>query len=144
MKSNNRKILITFYIIFLINCKSKQDDLEVLEQSEEKQDSIQEPDRELERIRESMYEIASNMMKKSDLHKKKMLIGELPDGYPIAMKENAKLVRQDRSIWDPVMQYPTAIWRMCLYPTFKINYTTWCRQKYALTKTKIKVNGKVK
>jgi hypothetical protein len=39
------------------------------------------------------------------------------------------------------MEYPFSVWRMCMFPNFKVNYNSWCKQKLALSKTKIKLNG---
>lgn len=141
----NRLWLLLIILYSLISMSVAQYDFEDSDLQEEdinvRPDA---PDKELEKIRENIYEIAKNMMSKSSIKKKRIEIGDLPDGYPIEMKEKAKLVRQNKDNWDPFLLYPTSIWRMCIYPNFKINYVMWCKQKFALAKSKIKLNGKVK
>lgn len=100
-----------------------------------------EPDRTLERIRDYMWDIAQNIDRKPNLIKKKILIGVLPDEYPENMKLKAKSIRKNKQTWDKVMLYPTSIWRSCVFPNFKLNYVSWCKQKLALSKTKTKLNG---
>jgi hypothetical protein len=99
------------------------------------------PDRTLERIRDYMWDIAQNIDRKPNLLKKKILIGALPDEYPENMKLKAKSIRKNKQTWDMVMLYPTAVWRSCVFPNFKLSYVSWCNQKLALSKTKTKLNG---
>ncbi len=146
MKWNNVNKLSIFLVLVVCSLSFKQFDFEegkVNNEEEEDDDAPKEPDKELERIRSNIYEIAQNMQRKSSIKKKQIFIGELPDAYPVKMRNKAKLIRQNRDIWDDVMLYPTAIWRMCIYPNFKINYVVWCKQKFALSNSKIKLNGKV-
>lgn len=138
MKSMFKKLL-TFYFFFLSFLIKNT--LQFSDKSFQNFNTYPESDKELEEIRINMYKYADEVSKKSDIYKKRIEIGELPDSFPDAMRRKAKKVRLDREKWNPVMLFPTAVWRMCLFPTFKINYILWCNQKLALSKTKIKLNG---
>ena len=100
------------------------------------------PDKTLERIRDYMWDIADNISMKPNLLKKKLKLGILPDEYPIYMKNRAKKVRPDRQRWEDVMLYPTSVWRSCIYPNFKINYKSWCREKMTLNDSNSKLDSK--
>ena len=109
--------------------------------NQDNQDDPDNPDKTLERIRDYMWDIAIKTDRRTNLAKKRLEIGILPDEYPSIMKNKALRVRTDLNMWEKVMLYPTAVWRMCIFPNFKINYVSWCNQNLALTKTKIKLNG---
>lgn len=146
-------ILITLINIHKVVSADKQFDFTNAEEEEEEEtcqneaDSpempqiLSNPDKVLERIRDNMWDIALEMSSHPNIKRKKLELGILPDEYPAEMKERAKRVRQNKSEWENIMLHPTAVWRMCLFPNFKINYVSWCKQKLALTKTKIKLTG---
>lgn len=96
----------------------------------------------MERIRENIYEIAENMIKNDNMFKKRIKVGSLPDGFPLEIQKKASLIHQNKSIWEKTMLYPTAVWRSCVFPEYKINYANFCKQKLAISKTKTKLNGK--
>ena len=103
--------------------------------------SIVEPDKELESIRSYMKEYANELVASSNLYRKRIDNGILPEQYPSKIRNKARKSRYDYKKWNPVMLYPTALWRTCIYPTFKINYTTWCRHSFGVTQSKLKLNG---
>jgi len=49
------------------------------------------------------------------------------------MVKNAKKDRLNKKKWKRILNYPTDIWRSCVYPEymFKLNYVKWCSDKYA-------------
>jgi hypothetical protein len=141
MKYLREKTIIIKLFIFLNIIVNSIQILANNRQSEIVFNSYPESDKQLEQIRIDIYKIAEEVSKKSDIYKKSIEIGELPDSFPEPMRRKAKKVRLDRDRWNPVMLYPTAVWRSCLYPNFKINYVSWCKQKLALSKTKIKFSG---
>jgi hypothetical protein len=142
MKLNFLVLILIFSSFSII--KTQFDCAETPQQlSLDEVDDSRNPDKELEIIRDYMWEIAENLDRKTNIMKKKIECGELPDEFPKEMKDKARKVRQNMKNWESTMLYPTAVWRMCIFPNFKINYVTWCKQKLALTKTKIKLNGKV-
>lgn len=132
-------IIKLFLILYIIDISSEASTKN--RQYETELNSYPESDKQLEQLRLDIYKIAEEVSKNSDIYKKSIEIGELPDSFPEQMRKKAKKVRLDRERWNTVMLYPTAVWRMCLYPNFKINYVSYCRQKLGLSKTKIKLNG---
>jgi hypothetical protein len=98
------------------------------------------PDKILSTIRDNIYELAERLYSHTDLERKKILVGELPSSYPKQMKKNAMMARQDHKTSDPIMLYPTAIWRSCVFPNFKISYTSLCRDRLAVDSS-TKLNG---
>jgi hypothetical protein len=105
---------------------------------------LYEPDKTLERIRNNIYDYAVMLYKtdRPSIAKKRIYVGDLPDSFPEDMKKNAELFRQDRNAWDPVMLYPTSVWRVCVFPSFRINYVSYCKDKLGLDKSKTKLNGR--
>ena len=103
--------------------------------------SLVEPDKELESIRSYMKKYANELVAASDLYRKRIDNGILPEQYPSKIRNKARKSRYDYKKWNPVMLYPTALWRTCIYPTFRINYTTWCRHSFGVTQSKLKLNG---
>ena len=104
-----------------------------------------EPDKTMERIRNNIYEFANLLYKtdKDSINKKRILVGDLPDSFPDEMKKKAQLFRQDKSNWEQTMLYPTSIWRVCIFPSSKINYVSYCKSKLGLDRTKSKLDGKL-
>jgi len=81
------------------------------------------------------------MIKNDSLYKKRIKVGSLPDGFPVEIKKKASLIHQNKAFWEKTMLYPTAVWRSCVFPDFKINYVNYCKQKLAIAKTRTKFNG---
>lgn len=137
------RLAIYLFLLGLALSKETQFEYTDTEQEPENRDvDVREPEKELERIQDYIYEYADKMQKNANINIKKIEIGSLPDSYPKEMRERARKMRQDRKIWDPVMLYPTSVWRMCVYPNFKISYTNWCKQNLALSPSKMKFQGK--
>lgn len=105
---------------------------------------ILDPDKTLERIRDNMYQFAIELYKtdKKSIAKKRIYVGDLPDSFPEEMKKKAEISKQDKIIWDPIMLYPTSIWRVCVFPSYRINYVSICKDKLGLIQSKTKLNGK--
>jgi hypothetical protein len=101
-----------------------------------------EPDKTIEKMRDYIYEIAENLVRQDSIYAKKLKNGALIDGYPTEVIKKATLIHSDKSLWESTMLYPTAVWRTCVFPQNKINYISYCRQKLAISKTQVKVNGK--
>lgn len=136
-------ICLMTIVILMVSINTKQ--YSVLDQNNnsEYERMMKNSDKTLEVIRDYMLQIAENMDRKSNIKDKKIRLGILPDEYPEAMKRKALKVRNERKEWEKVMLYPTEVWRMCVFPNFKINYVSWCKQNLALTKTKIKLNSNI-
>jgi hypothetical protein len=80
---------------------------------------------------------AEEKSKTSNIEVKRRLIGILPEGYPQETVERALKIRKDRRRWNKVMMIPTELYRVCLYPTARVNYEKWCNNVYVGAKTKI-------
>ena len=102
---------------------------------------VKEPDKELERIRTKIFELAEEMASKTNIMNKRIMVGDLPDYFPKEMGDKAKKLRQDKSNWEQDMLYPTATWRMCIFPVFKVNYVSYCHQKFSFSKSQMKEIG---
>jgi hypothetical protein len=92
-------------------------------------------------MRDYIYEMAENMVKNDSIYSKKIKNGVLGDGYPSEVIKKASSIHSDKNLWEKTMLYPIAIWRTCVFPQNKINYLSYCRQKLAIAKTQVKVNG---
>jgi hypothetical protein len=99
-------------------------------------------DKVLNEIRDNIYDYAEKLYTHVDLEKKKILVGQLPDSYPKEMRKNALLARQNHITSDPIMLYPTAIWRSCIFPNFKVSYVSLCHDRLAVNTSKTKLNGR--
>ncbi len=128
--------LIILIILYTV-CSMKTQDSQI-------QVDVYEPDKTMERIRDNIIEYATRLYKtdRKSINNKRIYAGDLPDSFPEEMKKNAELFRQNRLAWDPVMLYPTSVWRVCIFPSFKINYVSYCKDKLGLDKSKIKLNGR--
>jgi hypothetical protein len=93
-------------------------------------------DNETEQIKEQIYSYAKDMMKNSDLSKKRILNGILPDSYPKQMIRKAAKIRNNKKKWENLMMYPFEVWGFCIYPKYKINSMNWCNQIYGLKNEK--------
>lgn len=140
MKFIYNVVLIFFFIEKILS--QFQEDCEELKSQTELNEI--DPDKTLEKIRDYMWDLADNISMKPNLLRKKLKLGILPDEYPINMKIRAKKVRADRERWEDVMLYPTSVWRSCVYPNFKINYKSWCRQKMPIQDPTNKLESKFK
>lgn len=76
-------------------------------------------------------------MKNSNIEVKRRLIGILPEGYPKEVVERALKIRKDRKRWNKFMMIPTELYRMCIYPSARVNYEKWCNNVFMGAKTKI-------
>ena len=96
----------------------------------------------LARIQKYVFEFADKVSKQSDIKLKRKINGQLPDSFPKIMIENAKKSRLDKELWGKIMNYPTEIYRVCIYPEymFKLNIMKWCEQKYG-SSSKKKLNS---
>jgi hypothetical protein len=56
--------------------------------------------------------------------------GILPDGALKHNKEAALKQREDRTIWNPILSMPTQLYKNCIYPSSKVNYTKFCKNSY--------------
>lgn len=84
---------------------------------------------------------AEQKSKTSNIEVKRRLIGILPEGYPQETVERALKIRKDRRRWNKVMMIPTELYRMCIYPTARVNYEKWCNNVFLGAKTKITSNS---
>lgn len=100
---------------------------------------IKEPEKSLERIRGYIYDYASRL--NTPIYIKRMKYGHLPDGYDIRLIRQAEHDRLSNK-WNKVMNYPTEIWRSCLYSPYPSNYEQLCNNQYALNANPMKLNGK--
>lgn len=83
------------------------------------------------RMQDLIKSIAEGMMKSSDILTKRKNSGILPVGYSDRMKKLAQETRDNKNVWNPVMSIPTELYRMCIYPSSKVNYTKWCNNIFA-------------
>lgn len=91
-------------------------------------------------VQSLIKKIADQKMKNSNIEVKRRLIGILPEGYPKETVERALKIRKDRRRWNKVMMIPTELYRMCLYPSARVNYEKWCNNVFLGAKTKITSN----
>lgn len=89
------------------------------------------------RILEYINQIAEKKMKSSDLMAKKKLSGSLPEGFSDDTIKAALATRNNKNNWKSIMDIPTEIYRICLYPTSKVNYTKWCSNSFFGSKPKL-------
>lgn len=92
-------------------------------------------------VQSLIKKIADQKMKNSNIEVKRRLIGILPEGYPKETVERALKIRKDRRRWNKVMMIPTELYRMCLYPSARVNYEKWCNNVFLGAKTKITSNN---
>jgi len=84
---------------------------------------------------------AEEKSKTSNIDAKRRLIGILPEGYPQETVERAAKIRKDRKRWNKVMMIPTELYRVCIYPSARVNYEKWCNNVFVGAKTKIASNN---
>jgi hypothetical protein len=89
------------------------------------------------RIQNYIIKISEQYLKSSDLMAKRKISGILPDSFPEDMKKRAEATRDDKKIWNPLLNKPTDLYRMCLYPFAKVNYAKWCNNTFLGSKKKL-------
>jgi hypothetical protein len=82
------------------------------------------------RISNYINELSQQYMKTTDMNAKRKLTGQLPETYPESIIKEAKRMREDKHIWNFILDKPTEIYRTCLYPTAKVNYNKWCKNSF--------------
>jgi hypothetical protein len=88
------------------------------------------------RITDYVFNLAEQKMKSSDIMAKKKLAGSLPEGFPQEIIQKALNSRNDKKKWRQILGIPTELYRVCLYPTAKINYYKWCNNSFFGAKNK--------
>lgn len=83
------------------------------------------------RIRSIIQSLAKVSMSKSNLSIKKKLVGALSDAYPKNLIEIAKKKHYDKERWKGIMAMPTKLYKFCIYPSYTLNYSKWCEERYA-------------
>ena len=122
------KFLITFVIIALVTSDAPATTPPKTENSS---------DSAFARLQELVGKIAENMMKSSDILSKRKKAGSLPEGYNDKAKKDAEATRDNKKEWNRLMNQPTDLFRMCVYPTSKVNYAKWCDNTFAGMKNKL-------
>ena len=89
------------------------------------------------RIQNYIIKISEHFMKSSDIMAKRKNSGILPDSFPEEMKKRAEATREDKKLWNPLLNKPTDLYRMCLYPFAKVNYAKWCNNTFLGAKKKL-------
>lgn len=92
------------------------------------------------RILGYIYSMAQDSMKSSDLLMKKKITGSLPEGYPDQTRKLALKSRDDLAKWRRTLGLPTELYRLCIYPNSKINYSKWCNNNFFGSKNKRESN----
>ena len=87
-----------------------------------------------------IYSMAQDSMKSSDLLMKKKITGSLPEGYPDQTRKLALKSRDDLAKWRRTLGLPTELYRLCIYPNSKINYSKWCNNNFFGSKNKRESN----
>lgn len=100
-----------------------------------------EPDKELETIRSYMINYANELMEHPNIQKKKIENGQLPEQYPIGLRQKAQKIHYDYKQWFSIMLYPISLFKMCIYPTFKVNYVSWCYHTFGLLRSSFKLHN---
>jgi len=88
------------------------------------------------RITDYIKSLAEAKMKSSNILAKKKISGVLPEGFPKEIIKKALETRNNKSTWRPILGLPTEIYRICLYPSAKVNYNKWCNNSFFGTKNK--------
>jgi len=96
----------------------------------------------LDRVRSFITEYATIAMSKSNLGVKRKLVGALGENYPQELIDKAKKIHNDKNLWKHLMQYPTKVYKFCIFPYYPLNYAKWCEDKYATKNPKKLVNCK--
>jgi len=95
-------------------------------------------DEEYNRIRDHIKKLAVISMSKSNLAIKKKLVGSLSDSYPETRRLMARKKHYELKKFRPIMALPNKIYKFCIYPSYDLNYSKWCEEKYA-TKSESKL-----
>lgn len=126
-------ILINIITLTAIKEKSRKSAAPAGEEDESKSspsDSV------YKRIVGYINSIAEDSMKSSDLLSKKKIAGSLPEGYPDQTRRLALKSRDDIAKWKRILGLPTELFRLCVYPNSKINYSKWCSNNFFGSKNK--------
>jgi len=141
----NTQLLIIFVLILVVNSQYSRLNTNSLILNNSKSNSklnileIPVDDQTAQNIKDNILKYAEKSMKSSNISKKKLLVGQLPDGYSSEMRLRALRNRNMKSNWKNVMSYPTEVWAFCIYPSYKVNFLTWCDQIYSVN-NKSKIN----
>ena len=100
-----------------------------------------EPDKELETIRSYMIDYANELMEHPNMQRKKIDNGQLPEQYPFGLRQKAQKIHYNYKQWFSIMLYPISLFKMCIYPTFKVNYVSWCYHTFGLLRSSFKLNN---
>ena len=135
LKSLTILICILINIITLIAIKEKSQKTAASE-GEDDQSQSSPSDSVYKRIVGYIYSMAEDSMKSSDLLAKKKIAGSLPEGYPDQTRRLALKSRDDIAKWKRTLGLPTELFRLCVYPNSKINYSKWCSNNFFGSKNK--------
>jgi hypothetical protein len=127
-----------YFIIALIFLTIQKTNSAVLNQEEEEVDGVKlSPPKSTDvsdsvfgRVMKHIEELAQEKMKSSDILSKRKMSGNLPQSFPKANREKAMAERSDRGKWLPILGYPTDLYRFCVVPFARINYSKWCKNAY--------------
>jgi hypothetical protein len=133
MKFKKNIIFFVFIFIYLINFTITLEGGVNYSTNKEESDVFKE-------IQGLIKKYSEQKMKNSNIDMKRRLIGILPEGYPKETVERALRIRKDRKRWNKFMMIPTELYRMCLYPSAKVNYEKWCNNVFLGSKSKITSN----
>ena len=92
------------------------------------------------RVKDYINELAEDKMKTADLMSKKKLAGALPDGFSQDTIDRALETRADLKRWRPILSIPTEMYRICVFPNTKVNYSKWCSNNFFGMKSKSESN----
>jgi hypothetical protein len=120
-----------FLIIIVIICLITSNGQETAPSQQDNQS-----DAAFNRIEDIIKKMAEALMKSSDVLSKRKKAGSLPDGYPDQMKKDAEGTRDNKNEWNPVMNEPTDMHRVCIYPNDKVNYHKYCKNTFTGMKNK--------
>lgn len=124
MKLNTYLVLFAVLNLLIVNCDDGNAPKTTPVSAPNPSDSS------FKRILEYVTKLAEDKMKSSNLPAKQKIAGSLPDGYPDAMIEKARNQRDQKKKYNRIMRLPTEMYRMCVYPFAKINYSKWCANSF--------------
>jgi hypothetical protein len=88
-----------------------------------------------QKITEKILELAKKISNNADFIKKQKAAGVLV-GYPKPMIKNARINRDRKERFIGIMGYPTELYKFCVNPFAKVNYSKWCRHTYSAAEKK--------
>jgi hypothetical protein len=80
--------------------------------------------------------IAEQYNETKDKDMRKRMNGILGEGFPEESRLAALQQRENKSIWNPILAMPTQLYRNCIYPSSKVNYSKFCNNSYFGVKNK--------